>query len=88
MQHYVCERSACHSVLNVNDYDKDKIKIHLLKKEGFVITKIFPSPLNQKPSDLSTTDRDILVLNYANGNTKTQEFLLSFSICINHTYPV
>ena len=41
LRHYVYWRSMCHFILNVNDCSKGKIKIHLLKKVGFVITKRF-----------------------------------------------
>lgn len=41
LQHYACGRSMCHFILNVNDCSKGKMKMHLLKKVGFVITKRF-----------------------------------------------
>lgn len=40
-QHYVYWRSTCHFILKVNDCSKGKIKIHFLKKAGFVMTKRF-----------------------------------------------
>lgn len=41
LRHYVYWRSMCHFILNMSDCSKGKIKIHLLKKVGFVITKRF-----------------------------------------------
>lgn len=84
-----CWRSRTHFVLNFSDCSKGKIKIHLLQEVGFVITKGFFKPLKPEPSwppsQLQTGD--ILFLNYANGTTKPKNFLLSFSICIKHTFP-
>lgn len=82
-----CCRSRCHLVLNMSGCSKGKIKIHLLKKGGFVITKRFFQVIKIRNllTFQSTVDGGHSVSELCKWPYKTQEFLLSFSICINHT---
>lgn len=84
-----CCRSRCHLVLNMSGCSKGKIKIHLLKKGGFVITKRFFHVIKIRNllTFQSTADGGHSVSELCKWPSKTQEFLLSFSICINHTSP-